>query len=132
MMSGWIKVGIEFIKALAGQWKGGSHPTAPGEAADTMTEEARGAVSIAVGPESPISITSEAPPDQQEIERRRQIVRRFFNDFWMSSDEKPRTFAERLNRAQDQINERLAARGEAWQLDATTRKQLGLPPPTAV
>jgi len=69
MMSGWIKVGIEFIKALAGQWKGGSHPTAPGEAVDTMTEEARGAVSIAVGPESPISITSEAPPDQQEIER---------------------------------------------------------------
>ena len=52
MMSGWIKVGIEFIKALAGQWKGGSHPTAPGEAVDTMTEEARGAVSIAVGPES--------------------------------------------------------------------------------
>src|SRR5262245_15469097 len=130
MMSGWIKVGIEFIKALAGQWKGGSHPTAPGEAADTMTEEARGAVSIAVGPESPISITSETPPDQQEIERRRQIVRRFFNDFWMSSDDKPRKFAERLNRAQDHINERLAARGETWQLDIATRKQLGLPPKT--
>jgi hypothetical protein len=129
MMSGWIKVGVEFIKALAGQWKDGSHPTSPGEAADTMTDEAPGAVSIAVGPESPISITSEASPDQQEIERRRQIVRRFFNDFWMSSDDKPRTFAERLNRAQDHINERLAARGETWQLDATTRKQLGLPPP---
>jgi hypothetical protein len=97
-----------------------------------MTEEAPGAVSIAVGPESPISITSKASPDQQEIERRREIVRRFFNDFWMSSDDKPRTFAERLNRAEEHINERLAARGETWQLDAATRKQLGLPPPTAV
>jgi hypothetical protein len=50
----------------------------------------------------------------------------------MSSDDKPRTFAERLNRAEEHINERLAARGETWQLDAATRKQLGLPPPTAV
>jgi hypothetical protein len=52
MRSGWIKVGVEFVKVLAGQREGGSHPTAPGEAADTMTEEAPGAVSIAVGPES--------------------------------------------------------------------------------
>jgi hypothetical protein len=38
------------------------------------------------------------------------------------------TFAERLNQAESYINERLAARGEAWQLDPATRKQLGLPP----
>jgi hypothetical protein len=38
------------------------------------------------------------------------------------------TFAERLSRAEGYINERLAARGEAWQLDPATRKQLGLPP----
>jgi hypothetical protein len=96
---------------------------------DTVAEEP-GADSIALQPESQISITCEASLKQQEIERRRKIVRQFFNDSWMSTDDKPRTFAERLNRAEDHINEQLAARGEAWQLDAATRKQLGLPPPT--
>jgi hypothetical protein len=95
-------------------------------------EEAPSADSIAVQPDSQISITTEASPNKQEIERRREIVRHFFNDFWMSTDDKPQTFAERLNRAEDHINERLAARGETWQLDATTRKQLGLPPPRTV
>ena len=65
---------------------------------------------------------------RQELERRREIVRQFFNDFWRSADDKPVTFAERLNQAESYINERLAARGEAWQLDPATRKQLGLPP----
>jgi len=41
-------------------------------------------------------------------------------------------FAERLNQAEGYINERLAACGETWQLDAATRKQLGLPPPRTV
>jgi hypothetical protein len=91
-----------------------------------------GVDSVAVRPESQISIKPEASPNKQEIERRREIVRHFFNDFWMSTDDKPRTFAERLNRAEDHINERLAARGERWQLDATTRKQLGLPPSRTV
>jgi hypothetical protein len=86
---------------------------------------------LAVWPESQISIKPDSP-NKQEIERRREIVRHFFNDFWTSTDDKPRTFAERLNRAEDHINERLAARGETWQLDATTRKQLGLPPPKPV
>ena len=76
-----------------------------------------------------ISITSEASPNQQEIERRREIVQQFFNDFWVSAEDEPGTFAERLNRAEGHINERLAARGETWQLDAASRKQLGLPPP---
>ena len=93
-----------------------------------MAEEAPRADSVAVGDESQISITSEAPPNQQEIERRREIVRQFFNDFWVSAEDKPGTFAERLNRAEGHINER-AARGEAWQLDAASRKQHGLPPP---
>jgi hypothetical protein len=99
---------------------------------DTVAEEAPGADSIALQPESQISIACEAFPNQQEIERRRKIVRQFFNDFWMSTYDKPRTFAERLNRAEDHINERLTARGERWQLDATTRKQLGLPPSRTV
>ena len=99
---------------------------------DTVAEEAPGADSIALQPESEISITCEASPNQQEIERRREIVRQFFNDFWRSTDDKPGTFAERLNRAEGHINEQLAARGETWQLDVVTRKQLGLPPPRPV
>jgi hypothetical protein len=129
MMSGWIKIGVEFIKALAGQWKGSSHPNDPSEIVNTMTEEAPCAGSVAVGDESQMGVTAEASPNQQEIARRREIVRQFFNDFWRYTDDKPGTFAERLNRAEGHINERLAARGETWQLDATTRKQLGLPLP---
>jgi hypothetical protein len=97
-----------------------------------MAEEAPGADSIAVQLENLISTKAEGSLNQQEIERRREIVRQFFNDFWMSTDDKPRTFAERLNRAEDHINEQLATREETWQLDAATRKQLGLPPPTTV
>jgi len=129
MMSGWIKVGVEFIKALAGQERGSSHPNAPIETMDTMAEGAPAADSIAVRPESQISIKTGASPNQQEIERRREIVRQFFNDFWVSAEDKPGTFTERLNRAEGHIDERLAACGETWQLDAASRKQLGLPPP---
>src|SRR5262249_44609902 len=128
-MSGWIKIGVEFIKALPGQWKGSSAPNAPSEIVDTMAEKAPRAASVAVGDGSQITSTSDASPSQQEISHRREIVRQFFNDFWVSAEDKPGTFAERLNRAEGHINERLAARGETWQLDATTRKQLGLPPP---
>jgi len=49
----------------------------------------------------------------------------------VSAEDKPGTFVERLNRAEGHINERLAARGETWQLDAESRKQLGLPSPKA-
>jgi hypothetical protein len=99
MMSGWIKIGVEFVKALPGQWKGSSDPNACSETANTMAEEAPGADSIAVRLESQISIKTGTSPNQQEIERRREIVRQFFTDFWVSAEDKPGTFAERLNRA---------------------------------
>jgi hypothetical protein len=67
-------------------------------------------------------------PDQQEIQRRRDLVRTLFNDFWSGSDEKPAGFVDRLNHAEDYINERLAACGELWRLDAETRAMLSLPP----
>jgi hypothetical protein len=66
-MSGWIKIGVEFIKALPGQWKGSSDPNAPSQIVDTMAEEAPRADSVAVGDESQISITSEAPPNQRKL-----------------------------------------------------------------
>jgi hypothetical protein len=67
-------------------------------------------------------------PDQQEIERRRNLVRMFFNDFWREASDKPAAFAERLDQAEDYLNERLAANRELWRVDAKTRPMLGLPP----
>jgi len=66
-------------------------------------------------------------PGQQEIQRRRELVRALFNDFWSGWDEKPGTFADRLDQAESYLNERLVACGECWQLDAKRRKMLGLP-----
>jgi hypothetical protein len=62
-----------------------------------------------------------------EILRRRELVRTLFNDFWDGLDEKPAAFVDRLDQAEDYLNERLAASGECWQLDAKMRKILGLP-----
>jgi hypothetical protein len=65
--------------------------------------------------------------DAQEIQRRRELVRSLFNDFWSDSDEKPAAFVDRLDQAESYLNERLSASGEPWQIDANTRKVLGLP-----
>jgi hypothetical protein len=80
------------------------------------------------GPETQVNIISAIPPDRQEIQRRRELVRALFNDFWNGNDDKPVTFVDRLNQAEAYLNERLTACGESWQLDANTRKVLGLPP----
>jgi hypothetical protein len=66
--------------------------------------------------------------DDQEIQRRRDLVRAFFNDFWSGSDDKPAAFVDRLDQAESYVNERLTAGGEFWRLDAETRPMLGLPP----
>ena len=66
--------------------------------------------------------------DPEEIQRRRNLVRRLFNDFWSGAYEKPAAFRERLDQAEDYLNERLAASGEIWRLDAKTRAMLGLTP----
>src|SRR5271170_1330705 len=62
-----------------------------------------------------------------EILRRRELVRTLFNDFWDGLDEKPAAFVDRLDQAEEYLNERLTASGECWQLDAKMRKILGLP-----
>jgi hypothetical protein len=66
--------------------------------------------------------------EQEELQRRRDLVRTLFNDFWSGAYEKPASFVERLDEAEDYLNERLAEIGEFWQLDAKTRVTLGLPP----
>jgi hypothetical protein len=83
---------------------------------------------VSVDPPIRISADASGPPTHDEIERRRGLVRKFFNDYWSSVDDKPASFAERLDGAEGYINERVAAGGEPWQLDPATRKQLGLPP----
>ena len=49
------------------------------------------------------SSNSEGPPSQEETDRRRGMVRTFFNDYWSTADEKPASFAERLDRAESYI-----------------------------
>jgi hypothetical protein len=64
---------------------------------------------------------------QQDDESRRKLIRQLFNEYWTGIDDKPATFAERLEIAKGYINERLADRDVGWRLDGVTRKQLGLP-----
>ena len=70
---------------------------------------------------------TDSVPEAQEIERRRNVIRMLFNDFWSGVHDKPAAFVDRLDLAEDYLNERLAASGELWRLDAKTRGMLGLP-----
>jgi hypothetical protein len=80
-------------------------------------------------------VSIEIPPAQevetvsvlQDDESRRKLIRQLFNEYWTGIDDKPATFAERLEIAKGYINERLADRDVGWRLDGVTRKQLGLP-----
>ncbi len=83
---------------------------------------------VSVDTDTPIDSDASTVLDQEEIQRRRDLVRMLFNDFWSGAYEKPAAFVERLNQAEDYLNERLTANGEVWRLDATTRTLLGLPP----
>jgi hypothetical protein len=79
--------------------------------------------------ELPPADVADSPLDAGEIGRRRDLLRSLFVDFWTLDEDKPKTFAERLDLAEGFINARLAAGGEPWRLDCRTRKTLGLPPP---
>ena len=128
-----------------------SHPVSDGERAQSALEEAG---AIAAATENVVAnLTTTAEPftapvtagvnvdtdaqsdsaaatvlDHEEIQRRRDLVRMLFNDFWSGAYEKPATFVERLDQAEDYVNERLTACGEFWRLDTNTRVMLGLPP----
>jgi hypothetical protein len=125
------------------------YPASDGERAESALEEA-GAIATAtenvvanlttksltvpatagvkVDTDAQIDSAASAVLDQEEIQRRRDLVRMLFNDFWSGAYEKPAAFVERLDQAEDYVNERLAATGEFWQLDTKTRVTLGLPP----
>ena len=95
----------------------------------TATPTATSAVArdAKMGQDSQVTGVASISPDQQEIQRRRELIRVLFNDFWNGRDDKPRTFADRLDQAEIYLNERLTACGEYWQLDAKTWKLLRLP-----
>jgi hypothetical protein len=83
---------------------------------------------VLIGHETPTNRIAHTVLDDQEIQRRRDLVRTLFNDFWSEANDKPAAFVDRLAQAEPYINERLIACGEFWQLDAETRITLGLPP----
>jgi hypothetical protein len=82
---------------------------------------------VSIGTEAQANRVAYTALDDQEIRRRRDLVRTLFNDFWTESFDKPAAFVDRLAQAEPYINERLTAFGEFWQLDAETRTTLGLP-----
>jgi hypothetical protein len=83
---------------------------------------------VMVDPDAQTNRAAHIVLDDQEIRRRRDLVRVLFNDFWSGSYDKPAAFADRLDQAEPYVNERLTASGEFWRLDAETRLMLGLPP----
>jgi hypothetical protein len=83
---------------------------------------------LMVDPDAQTNRAADVVLDDQEIQRRRDLVRMLFIDFWSAAYEKPAGFVERLDQAEDYVNDRLAANGEAWRLDSKTRVMLGLPP----
>jgi hypothetical protein len=110
----------------------GADATATESAVATPTTTAAFATPVTaaakIGQDVQVSCVVPIRPDQKEIQRRLELVRAMFNDFWSGCDDKPAAFVDRLDQAEPYLNERLTACGEFWQLDATTRKMLSLPP----
>ena len=99
-----------------------ARPTTVKSFTDPITTE------VMVDPDAQTNRTAHTILDDHEIQRRRDLVRTLFNDFWREAHDKPAAFVERLDQAEDYVNERLTASGEFWRLDAETRLTLGLPP----
>jgi hypothetical protein len=135
----WFVSAFRFVGALTGlrgrSVRDQSEPAAAAEENDEAEHATVASADIVAEPEiRTAEVTSEIRtdtgtplPEQQERDHRRDLVRKLFNDFWTGIDEKPVTFAERLDAAVPYINMALTERDLGWQLDAATRKQLGLP-----
>src|SRR6266446_707699 len=77
-----------------------------------------------IGQDVQVSCVVPIRPNQQEIQRRLELVRAMFNEFWSGCDDKPAAFVDRLDQAEPYLNERLTACGELWRVHATTQKML--------
>lgn len=148
----WVAaIGAAFdklVEHLSRAWHPGSNITADnggGSAVEQTGAAAAATESVAANPTSMITFTAPVTADAQishedqsnhvarfpsngEIQRRRELVRTLFNDFWSGRYDKPAAFVDRLDQAEAYLNERLTACGEHWQLDAKTRVMLSLPP----
>ena len=110
-----------------------SHPASAGSCTENAAVETEVVATAQIPAPAEVKADAVAPVahnelEEQEIERRRNLVRTLFHDFWSGAYEKPAAFVERLDQAKDYVNERLAEAGEFWQLDTKTRVTLGLPP----
>jgi hypothetical protein len=111
----------------------GSHPASAGSRTKNAAVETEAVATAQIPAHAEAEADAGGPVahnelGQQEIERRRTLVRTLFNDFWRGEDQKPALFTARLDQAEAHLNERLAANRETWRLDAETRAMLGLPP----
>ena len=111
-----------------------SNPASVGRLTESAAVETEGVATSQIPADAEVEADAGISPivhnelSQQEIERRRSLVRALFNDFWSGIHDKPAAFVERLDQAEDYLNGRLTANGEVWRLDAKTRVMLGLPP----
>ena len=142
----WIAQTFKLFDVLINPWRSpqpdppvappspeGSVPQAPADnprASSPGVELASEADALA--PHEPDIETSPAeriasPSVQLDDESRRKLIRQLFNEYWNGIEDKPPTFAERLQIAERYINDQLASRDVGWRLDPITRKQLGLP-----
>jgi hypothetical protein len=112
----------------------GSHPASAGSCTENAAVETKAVATAQIPAHAEveagarISAIADNELGQQEIERRRNLVRTLFNNFWCGEDQKPASFTARLDQAEHYLNERLAANGETWRLDTETRAMLSLPP----
>ena len=110
-----------------------SHPASAGSCTENAAVETEVVATAQIPAPTEVKADAGGPVahnelDEQEIERRRTLVRTLFNDFWRGEDQKPALFTARLDQAEAHLNERLAANRETWRLDAETRAMLSLPP----
>jgi hypothetical protein len=148
--TGWISSAFKTLEALVGLRRPPQPDRSPALPSQVPTPEASQVpVPEALAVSLPDSILCPAPdalpaqdeagietapaeeiktsPVQEDDESRRKLIRQLFNEYWTGLDDKPPTFAKRLEMAEGYINDRLADRHIGWRLDAVTRKQLGLP-----
>jgi hypothetical protein len=144
-LTNWFASPLRFVEALTDLWRSLSPASTTNQDAEAENAEPKErAISPVLPAEVETNIDAEKSDDQSQAEvavdialvqqgdeNRRKLIRALFNQFWADVIDKPATFAERLDAAEDYINAQLAARSVGWRLDDLTRRQLGLPMSTS-
>jgi len=77
---------------------------------------------ITIGKVETLNLVS--PPQEIDVQRRRQLIAEIVNDWMSSNDGIPTTQAALLDKASEYINQQLRVRGEKWAFDRASRKAL--------